>query len=107
MTTMVTKRPSLTWVLSQSCYFERFGVCKSLNFREPIFGFYSLKSKFATEPFYTVYANAYRLTNKPMTMSCICVDLEKQIVLRTKRLIRVRNVRCLRSIFCVFRLPGL
>src|SRR6266446_3335768 len=42
-----------------------------------------------------------------MTMSCICVVFEKQIVLRTKRLIRVRKVRCLRSIFCVFRLPGL
>src|SRR6266851_8831424 len=40
------------------------------------------------------------------TMSCICVDFEKQIVLRTKRLMRVRNVRCLRSIFCVLRLPG-
>ena len=32
---------------------------------------------------------------------------EKQIVLRTNRLIRVRNVRCLRSIFWVFRFPGL
>ena len=42
------------------------------------------------------------MTNKPMTMSCICIDFEKQIVLRTRRLIRVRNVRCLRSIFCVF-----
>ena len=28
-----------------------------------------------------------------MPMSGICVDLEKQIVLRTKRLLRVRNVR--------------
>jgi N12 class adenine-specific DNA methylase len=27
------------WVLSQSCFFESFGVCKSLNFRESIFGF--------------------------------------------------------------------
>jgi hypothetical protein len=33
-----------------------------------------------------------RLTNKPMTMSCICVVFEKQMVLRTKRLIRVRKV---------------
>ena len=24
-------------VLSQSCFFESFGICKSLNFREPIF----------------------------------------------------------------------
>jgi hypothetical protein len=35
------------------------------------------------------------------------MDREKQIVLRTSRLMRVRNVRCLRSIFCVLRLPGL
>src|SRR2546425_9715374 len=42
-----------------------------------------------------------------MTMSCIWIDFEKQNVLRTKRLIRVRSVRCLRSIFWVFRLPGL
>jgi hypothetical protein len=34
------------------------------------------------------------------------MDVEKQIVLRARRLIRVRNVRCLRSICCVFRLPG-
>jgi putative transposase len=30
----------LLGVLSQSCFFESFGVCKSLNFRESIFGFY-------------------------------------------------------------------
>src|SRR2546421_7846298 len=41
-----------------------------------------------------------------MTISCICIVFEKQIVLRTKRFMRVRNVRCLRSIFCVLRLPG-
>jgi hypothetical protein len=41
-----------------------------------------------------------------MTMSCIWIDLEKQMVLRVNRLIRVRNVKCLRSIFWVFRLPG-
>ncbi len=40
-------------------------------------------------------------------MSCIWVVFEKQMVLRTKRLMRVRKVKCLRSIFCVFRLPGL
>jgi hypothetical protein len=39
-------------------------------------------------------------------MSCICMVFEKQIVLRTNRLIRARNVRCLRSIFWVFRFPG-
>ena len=27
-------------VLSQSCFFESFGICKSLNLREPIFGFW-------------------------------------------------------------------
>jgi len=46
------------------------------------------------------------LMNNPMTMSCICIDLEKQRVLRANRLIRARKVRCLRSIFCVCRLPG-
>ena len=35
------------------------------------------------------------------------MEREKQIVLRISRLIRVRNVKCLRSIFCVFLLPGL
>src|SRR5262245_14727079 len=28
------------------------------------------------------------LTNKPLTMSCICADFEKQMVLRTRRFIR-------------------
>jgi len=32
-----------------------------------------------------------------MTRSCIWVDFEKQIVLRTRRLIRMRSVRYLRS----------
>src|SRR5262245_24478759 len=50
--------------------------------------------------------NSWRLTNNPMTMSCIWIDREKQIVLRVSRLIRVRKVKCLRSICCVFRLPG-
>jgi hypothetical protein len=35
---MIIRR--LYTVLSQSCFFESFGVCKSLNFRETIFGFY-------------------------------------------------------------------
>src|SRR5215813_13193393 len=35
--------------------------------------------------------------NSPITISCIWTDLEKHIVLLTKRLIRVRSVRCLRS----------
>jgi len=43
-----------------------------------------------------------------MTISGISMDFEKQIVLRTIRLIRVRNVRCLRSyLLRVLRLPGL
>src|SRR5262245_11897708 len=35
--------------------------------------------------------------NKPMTRSCIRIEREKQIVFRTKRLIRARNVVCLRG----------
>ena len=50
---------------------------------------------------YTARPKAYRLTNKPMTMSCICVVFEKPMVLRTKRLMCVRKVRCMRSIFWV------
>ena len=41
-----------------------------------------------------------------MTVSCIYIDVEKQLVLRTKRFMRVRHVRCVRSIFCLLRLPG-
>ena len=43
--------------------------------------------------------------NNPITTSCSQVDLEKQIVFRASRLIRVRNVRCLRSICWVLALP--
>ena len=32
-------------------------------------------------------------------------EREKQSVLRAKRLRRVRNVRCLRSIFCIVSFP--
>ena len=42
-----------------------------------------------------------------MTLSCLCVDCEKQIVWRTKRCIRSRSVRGLRAFCCVWRLPGL
>jgi len=42
------------------------------------------------------------MINKPMTKSCITMDLEKQIVFLAKRLILVRKVRCFRSIFWVF-----
>lgn len=43
--------------------------------------------------------------NSPITISCIKTVLQKQIVLRAKRLIRVRKFKCLFSIFCVFCLP--
>ena len=59
-----------------------------------------------TSPIQSMNPNSYRLTNNPMTISCICMDLEKQIVLRVSRLMRVRKVRCFRSICCVLRLPG-
>jgi len=55
--------------------------------------------------FHTKTQNSYRFTNRPITMSCIFSSLEKQIVFLASRLIRVRRVRCFRSIFCVFRLP--
>jgi hypothetical protein len=45
--------------------------------------------------------NSYRLMKSPMTRSCIRSVLEKQIVRRTNRLIRVRKLMCLLSIFCV------
>jgi hypothetical protein len=54
---------------------------------------------------YIFTPNSQRLMNKPMTRSCICVDFEKQIVLRTRRLIRVRSVRCLRSSCWVWCFP--
>ena len=34
-----------------------------------------------------------------MPILCLAMDVEKQIVLRTSRLMRVRSVRCVRSIF--------
>lgn len=49
--------------------------------------------------------NSKRLMNSPITRSCITTVLEKQIVLRANRLMRVRKVKCLRSIFWVLRLP--
>jgi hypothetical protein len=42
--------------------------------------------------------------NNPITTSCSQIDLEKQIVFRANRLIRVRNVRCFRSILWVLAL---
>lgn len=55
---------------------------------------------------YTARPNSYRLMKIPMTMSCICVDFEKQIVFRARRLMRVRKPRCLRSMRWVLRFPG-
>src|SRR5215510_13639189 len=49
--------------------------------------------------------NSYRLMNNPMTRSCMCSVLEKQMVRRTSRLIRVRRLMWLLSIFCVLSLP--
>ncbi len=44
---------------------------------------------------------------RPITKSCIVVVLEKQIVRRTNRLIRVRKLMCLLSIFlCVLFANG-
>src|SRR5262245_55856082 len=49
--------------------------------------------------------NSCRLMKSPITRSCICSVLEKQIVRRTNRLIRVRKLICLLSIFCVLAFP--
>ena len=49
--------------------------------------------------------NSYRLMNSPITRSCMRSVLEKQMVRRTSRLIRVRRLMCLLSIFCVFSFP--
>ena len=49
--------------------------------------------------------NSYRFMQSPITRSCICSVLEKHIVRRTHRLMRVRRVRCFLSIFWVFSCP--
>src|SRR5262245_31037953 len=49
--------------------------------------------------------NSYRLINSPITKSCMRSVLETQIVRRTNRLIRVRMLMCLLSIFWVFAFP--
>jgi hypothetical protein len=41
----------------------------------------------------------------PRTISCSMIDFEKPMVFRANRLMRVRKVRCLRSIFCVCCFP--
>ena len=42
---------------------------------------------------YTKTPNSYRLINSPITISCIFSNLEKQIVFRTNRLMRVERVK--------------
>ncbi len=49
--------------------------------------------------------NSYRLMKSPITRSCMRSVLEKHSVRRTSRLIRVRRLMCLLSIFCVCSLP--
>src|SRR5262252_7262744 len=49
--------------------------------------------------------NSYRLMKSPSTRSCMRSVFEKQIVRRTNRLIRVRRLMCLLSIFCVCAFP--
>src|SRR5262249_26892258 len=49
--------------------------------------------------------NSYRLMKSPITRSCMHSVLEKHSVRRTNRLIRVRRLMCLLSIFCVCSLP--
>jgi hypothetical protein len=56
-------------------------------------------------PYQTDTPNSYRLINSPSTRSCMRSVLEKQIVRRTNRLIRVRILMCLLSIFCVLAFP--
>jgi hypothetical protein len=50
---------------------------------------------------------SYRLIKRPSTRSCIRSVLEKHSVRRTSRLIRVRRLLCLLSIFCVCSLAHL
>src|SRR5215471_14204233 len=45
--------------------------------------------------------NSYRFMKSPITRSCICSVLDKHSVRRTNRLIRVRRLMCLLSIFWV------
>ena len=49
--------------------------------------------------------NSTRLINNPITVSWMVSSFEKHKVLRAKRLIQVRQLRFLRSIFWVLCLP--
>ena len=57
-------------------------------------------------PYQTSCPNSYRLMKSPITRSWMRSVFEKQIVRRTNRLIRVRRLMCLLSIFCVLALPA-
>src|SRR5215467_1691808 len=49
--------------------------------------------------------HSYLLMKSPSTRSGMCSVLEKHSVRRTRRLIRVCRLLCVRSIFCVCSLP--
>src|SRR5262249_17365159 len=46
-----------------------------------------------------------RLRKRPMPIACIATDVEKEMALLTRRVIRVRRGRCCRSSCWVLRLP--
>jgi hypothetical protein len=56
-------------------------------------------------PYQMSRPNSYRLMKSPMTRSCMCSVFEKHSVRRTNRLMRVRRLMCLLSIFWVFSFP--
>src|SRR5262245_38010985 len=55
--------------------------------------------------FHSARSNSTRFIYNPMSRSCMTHEREKHSVLRAKRFKRVRNVRCLRSIFCIVSFP--
>ena len=57
--------------------------------------------------FHTGSPNSSRFTNNPLTRSGLWVERDKPLVWRVQRLLRVRQVPCVRSICGVCRLPGL
>ena len=55
--------------------------------------------------FQTAQPNSTRFIYNPMRRSCMRNEREKHSVLRARRYKRVRNVSCLRSIFCIENFP--
>src|SRR5918992_1365188 len=55
--------------------------------------------------FYIARPNSTRFIYNPMSRSCMAREREKHSVLQAKRFRRTRNVRCLRSIFCIDSFP--